>query len=157
MPVGELIEKIVASIEDCLSSRQIDLETVLPKAAAEAFVLASESATERIFANLTENTIRCSDDSENAKVTLSAKIAENGRTVQVFFEDNGSGISEETRQHLFSSFAPKGDRLGIGLSLSKDLARAQGGDLILQKTDASGTVFLLTLKRVAPKSKPERF
>ena len=94
---------------------------------------------------------------ENAKVTISAKIAENGKAVHVFFEDNGSGISEETRQHLFSSFAPKGDGLGIGLSLSKDLARAQGGDLILQKTDASGTVFLLTLKRVAPKSKPERF
>lgn len=157
MTVGELIEKIVASIEDSLSSRQIDLETVLPKAAAEAFVLASESATERIFANLTENTIRCSDDSENAKVTLSAKIAENGKAVHVFFEDNGSGISEETKKHLFSAFAPKGDGLGIGLSLSRDLARAQGGDLILQKTDTSGTVFLLTLKRVTPKSQPKHF
>ncbi|MBR5622837.1 MAG: HAMP domain-containing histidine kinase [Opitutales bacterium] len=157
IPVGELIENIVASIEDSLNARQIDLETVLPDAAAEAFVLASENAMERIFANLSENAIRFTDESENAKVTISAKIAENGKAVHVFFEDNGSGISEETRQHLFSSFAPKGDRLGIGLSLSKDLARAQGGDLILQKTDASGTVFLLTLKRVAPKSKPERF
>lgn len=153
--ISELIEKIADTVEDTLNSRQIDLETVLPESAANAFVLVSESAMERIFANLAENAVRFANESGNAKVTISAEIAENGKMVYVFFEDNGTGISEETKKHLFSAFTPKGDGLGIGLSLSKDLAQAQGGDLVLQRTDASGTVFLLTLKRVAPK--PKRF
>lgn len=155
--VSEFIEKIADTVEDTLDSRQIDLETILPESAASVFVLVSESAMERIFANLAENAVRFANESGNAKVTISTEIAENGKMVYVFFEDNGIGISEETKKHLFSAFTPKGDGLGIGLSLSKDLAQAQGGDLVLQKTDASGTVFLLTLKRATPKPKPKRF
>jgi signal transduction histidine kinase len=65
--------------------------------------------------------------------------------------DFGPGIPRADRERIFEPFVRLGDSLtegvsgsGLGLSISRDLARRHGGDLILEESD-SGACFLLTL------------
>lgn len=67
--------------------------------------------------------------------------------------DNGEGIPLEIAKKLFrenpreSRGAPKAGKsgLGIGLLLSKKLAKAMGGDLTLTENGLTGATFLLSL------------
>jgi signal transduction histidine kinase len=64
--------------------------------------------------------------------------------------DNGPGVAEAVRPRLFEPFVtgrPNG--VGIGLALSRQIARAHGGDLTLENT-VSGASFRLTLPVEAP-------
>ncbi|WP_169712621.1 sensor histidine kinase [Henriciella aquimarina] len=63
------------------------------------------------------------------------------------FEDTGPGLAPKARNNLFKPFAASSrrDGSGLGLALSRDLARSMGGDLTLVETGASGTHFRLAL------------
>jgi signal transduction histidine kinase len=66
--------------------------------------------------------------------------------------DHGPGISPGTRKHLFKPFHKSAQQaasskpgVGLGLALSRRLARALGGNLSLESTCQPGTCFLLEL------------
>ncbi len=71
------------------------------------------------------------------------------RDVHLRIIDNGPGLPDRVRQRLFQAFASSGrpGGAGLGLAISLELARAQGGDLELLGSDAEGTTFQLTLPR----------
>jgi signal transduction histidine kinase/ligand-binding sensor domain-containing protein len=79
-------------------------------------------------------------------VTISTALHD-GR-VEIRVEDNGAGIPEASRQKIFQPFfttKPSGQGTGLGLSLSNDLVRANGGVLSLEKSDEQGSRFLVSL------------
>jgi signal transduction histidine kinase len=67
--------------------------------------------------------------------------------------DNGPGVAPEIRGRLFEPFvttrAATGGT-GLGLAVSRDLVRAEGGELELLQTGPSGTVFRLSLPLLPP-------
>jgi signal transduction histidine kinase len=68
-------------------------------------------------------------------------------TVHLMVLDNGAGPGGEVMTRLFEPFAHGGDSgsLGLGLSVSRRLARAMGGDLHYRRADG-WTCFTLTLR-----------
>ncbi|HEY6057374.1 MAG TPA: ATP-binding protein, partial [Candidatus Limnocylindrales bacterium] len=70
--------------------------------------------------------------------------------------DHGPGVAEADRGRLFARFARGGDTSaedgsGLGLYVSRELARAMGGDLVLEPTAAgSGAAFSVYLPAEAP-------
>jgi signal transduction histidine kinase/response regulator of citrate/malate metabolism len=68
----------------------------------------------------------------------------------ISFEDDGVGIAEEYREHLFDAFArgeTHADGTGLGLHLSRKFAREQlGGDLVFEEGKFGGARFILTLQ-----------
>jgi signal transduction histidine kinase len=81
--------------------------------------------------------------------TIRVEAGTRDGVVEILVEDHGPGVPDRAR--LFRPFArgtssraddPAG--LGLGLALSRTLARAMGGDLTYQPSDA-GTVFVLQL------------
>lgn len=106
-------------------------------------------SVERILTNLADNAIKYAEGESPA---VSIHTIQNHRTLSIRFSDNGPGISPEARRSLFRPFSrsAKADSgrkpgIGLGLALSRDLARSIGGDLILEKSDEQGSTFLLTL------------
>jgi len=81
----------------------------------------------------------------SGRVSLSAKRTENG--VLIDLEDNGPGLPETARDHLFKAFAGsvKVGGTGLGLAISHDIAKSHGGDLTLVRSDVTGTLFRLHL------------
>ncbi|MEM6577508.1 MAG: HAMP domain-containing sensor histidine kinase [Pseudomonadota bacterium] len=63
--------------------------------------------------------------------------------------DTGPGLPAKAREHLFQPFqggATKGGA-GLGLSIAAELIRGHGGQLILLRSDETGTVFRISLPR----------
>ena len=64
-------------------------------------------------------------------------------------EDNGPGIPESIRQHLFSPFnSSKEKGLGLGLVIAKDIVSDYGGRISVD-TSQAGTRFTIELKQAA--------
>jgi signal transduction histidine kinase len=87
----------------------------------------------QILGNLLDNACKYSPDERLVRL-----IAErNGTHAVLAVEDDGAGISPEERARIFERFTQLGNGrsgLGLGLYIAKQLAQAQGGDLVL--TDA---------------------
>jgi signal transduction histidine kinase len=79
------------------------------------------------------------------RVALSA-FARNGRLC-IDVADDGPGLAEEARGHLFEPFAGSARKggTGLGLVIVRDVMRAHGGDIDLLETGAGGTTFRLDL------------
>ncbi len=75
------------------------------------------------------------------RIELDAQRA--GARVEIHVRDHGPGIPEAVRAKLFQPFAAAGrpGGTGLGLAIARDLARAHGGDVILEFTGAEGTSF----------------
>ncbi|WP_420126140.1 PAS domain-containing sensor histidine kinase [Longimicrobium sp.] len=74
--------------------------------------------------------------------------------VELRVRDNGVGIPPEEQERIFDPFQQVGRRLsqpqegvGLGLAISRDLARAMAGDLTVQSVPGEGSVFALRLPR----------
>lgn len=66
-----------------------------------------------------------------------------GETISVRVADNGPGLPDRVREHLFEPFRGSTRVGGTGLGLS--LIRGHGGDVALESTGGDGTAFVFTL------------
>lgn len=106
--------------------------------------------TYRIFHNIFRNAAQAmssmSDDLREPMLTVKADIVDGMHEFHII--DNGPGLPEKARNNLFKAFASSSGSqksTGLGLTISKELAKAQGGDLRLSNTGEDGTIFTLTL------------
>jgi len=101
----------------------------------------------RILVNLFRNAREALEATKGSggRIWLAGEIHD--RSLHLRIIDNGPGLPDRVRQRLFQAFASSGrpGGAGLGLAISRELARAQGGDLELLKSDAEGAVFQLTL------------
>jgi signal transduction histidine kinase len=135
-----------------VASEQLDMATVLESVDLREVdvmvevglaVLGDALRIRQIVRNLVGNARKHG----GGRVELAATTAAHGVTVTV--TDDGAGIPEDVAVRLFELFAHGGasGSLGIGLAVSRMLARAMGGDLSL--VSARGpTIFELTLPGV---------
>lgn len=95
----------------------------------------------RVLGNLLAN----SHEAGARQAHLVARSTAVGWTIEI--TDDGPGLPEAARVHLFEPFigSAKAGGNGLGLATSRDIARAHGGDLELVETGPHGTRFRLTL------------
>lgn len=116
-------------------------------------IRADRSKTQQIVINLVTNGAKYTDP--GGQVTVSTE-ARNGDAL-IHVEDSGPGIPDEMLSTIFEPFVQLDRRLnqpregvGLGLTISRDLARAMGGDLTVQSTLGVGSTFTLVLPRKNP-------
>lgn len=121
-----------AALEGINGNAQIDWVNDVPPATR---VMADAEHLHRIAGNLIRNAAQAME----AEGEISA-IWEEGA---LLIADSGPGLPERARENLFTPFAgsSKRDGTGLGLAIARDLARAMGGDLQLESSDETGTVF----------------
>jgi two-component system NtrC family sensor kinase len=79
-------------------------------------------------------------------VTVSTKLAD-GKT-EISVRDNGNGIPASHKEKIFQPFfttKPTGQGTGLGLSLSYDIVKAHGGELIVLSNEGIGSEFIIRL------------
>lgn len=105
----------------------------------------SDIAIQQILYNLIHNACQAMTKSGG---TLSLQASARGAEVRILFSDTANGIPLQTQESLFTPFKrghqSKGH--GLGLYLSRKLAREAGGELKLLKTNQQGTTFELVLQ-----------
>ncbi len=107
-------------------------------------VMADPDHLYRILVNLLRNARQAMQEQGE----LSAQIIETNKHIALQIKDNGPGISKRFLNDLFAPFSgtSRQNGSGLGLAIARELARAGGGDLVLQETSKDGTVFIVKLR-----------
>jgi signal transduction histidine kinase len=131
-----------------LTAGAVRLETAIDP---QASVRADPEQLHRILVNLLKNAREAIEGDEGRKghgMVIVSLAGSNGDHV-IRLADNGPGLPERARTHLFQPFAGSGRRggVGLGLAIARELAQGHGGDLVLVDTGPRGTVFELRLPR----------
>lgn len=108
----------------------------------DVLLYADEGQISQILINLVKNAVQAGAH----KVDITAEI-DTSESVLVCVSNDGAPISATSREEIFVPFfTTKQEGTGIGLSLSRQIMRLNGGSLRLTKSDQSSTVFTLTFR-----------
>ena len=138
--VGDAQATVAADLKDRNVALEVDVEP------AALSVLAEESAISSVIINLMRNGIDAMHDAPNPRLTIRAR-AQNDRAI-ITVSDNGAGIRADILARLFEPFVtskPAGAGLGLGLVISAQLVRANGGTLDAINREDGGACFTVNL------------
>ncbi len=132
-------------VDDTLASRP-EREIRLRPPSVPCTVKGSAVWVERAVSNLLANAIKYSPDDEPVDVVITAQ----GSDVLVAVTDRGPGIAAEAQERIFERFerleeTRKQTGTGLGLYITRRLARAMGGDVTVSSVPGAGSTFLLRL------------
>ncbi|NML14069.1 ATP-binding protein [Azohydromonas caseinilytica] len=141
-----------------------DVEAVMrPRAMAKGLALRVHVAPElpsaleidgtrlkQVLTKLMNNAIQFTD---SGSVTLNVRLGNVSGTFECAVTDTGIGMDEYTLSRLFQRFVQTGGPrrhggTGLGLEISRHLARLMGGDLLVQSSPGAGSSFTLVLPLV---------
>ena len=152
-PRRELAEAI-ALVRPSADHKRIAL--LLDDTSAPDWVEGDPFRFRQILLNLMGNAVKFTD---SGSVHVSASV--NGSRMRTSIQDSGIGIAEATQKDLFQSFQQadasttrRHGGTGLGLVISRELARLMGGDLGFTSSEGQGTTFWFEIEAPAVAQKP---
>jgi len=149
LPAKSILDAAVAAKEDAARDAGLKIEgdliePVLP-------VLVDPDRIHLVFDNLVGNAIRHSPKGSRIVVRARPEKA----WVRFEVEDQGPGIPVEYQQRIFEKFfrmpGTKGEGIGLGLYISREIVAAHGGEMGVESEPGKGSRFWFTL-RVPPRA-----
>lgn len=111
-------------------------------------VLVEKVQIQQVMLNLMRNAVEAMQGCERRELLVTTSAPDNGKVV-VSVADSGAGLSDEIVERLFQPFATtKAAGMGVGLSISKRIIEAHGGEIWAEPNPGGGTVFRFTLPSV---------
>jgi signal transduction histidine kinase len=115
-------------------------------------VWADADKTMQILLNLTGNALKHTPHGTLVEVFCDDSTASTGDVVRINVRDTGGGVPRDKQQTIFEPFVQIGrershpvEGIGLGLAISRDLARAMGGTLTIASEPGEGATFTLSL------------
>ncbi|MFL5616043.1 MAG: CHASE3 domain-containing protein [Gemmatimonadaceae bacterium] len=145
--VAEVTREAGALVEPVVAAKGLTFGISTPN--EKATFMSDSAKVRQVLVNLLSNAIKFTDD---GGITLASRV-ENGRVVFDVL-DTGIGIAPEHQEQVFETFwqvdqtaTRKAGGAGLGLSVSRRLARALGGDLSVQSEIGKGSRFRFWVPR----------
>jgi two-component system sensor kinase FixL len=111
-------------------------------------VLADKVQIQQVLLNLIRNAIEAMEGCDRRELVVSAGPAGNGM-VAISVADTGTGIAPDMAGQLFQPFVTtKPHGTGVGLSISRTIVEAHGGEIEARPNPTGGTTFRFTLHAV---------
>jgi two-component system, OmpR family, phosphate regulon sensor histidine kinase PhoR len=102
--------------------------------------------------SLLSNAVKFNTENGSVTIRIEAAMLEGRQAVAMVFRDQGTGLTEASRKHLFEVFSPGEDHLtrktsglGSGLFLAKRASELLGGMLSMQENSGGGMSFIFTM------------
>jgi signal transduction histidine kinase len=132
-----------------LQAKANGVTLTVPPCETELCVAADAERFQQILLNLITNAIKFTPNGGN----ISVACDEDSGVVRIRVTDTGVGVRPSDMERVFEPFVQIDRHLttatqqgvGLGLSISRELARAMNGDLTLESTEGVGSTFTLTL------------
>ena len=142
--LDEQIRETIVALEQNWTEKDIELNVELE----EIEYYGSEALSYHIWSNIIGNAIKFSPDGGAVKINLTKEQN------SIFFtvEDNGPGLTEEAKKHLFDKFyqadsSHKQEGNGLGLALVKRIVTILGGEVYAENLESGGCRFTVILNR----------
>jgi signal transduction histidine kinase len=151
MALEPLLEDVVSMVEPIAEAKGVRLDLVVPRDLPP--VVTDARHVRQILVSLMTNAIKFT---EQGSVTIVAKVTDvaRARSILIAVEDTGIGIAPADLVRIFDEFeqvrpSGRGDSIargtGLGLAVSRKLARLLGGDVWVDSQLGHGSRFTLTL------------
>jgi signal transduction histidine kinase len=157
MSVDELVNKAVHMNKEAATKKNV----TMGKAETDdtTVLMVDDRRATQIFVNLLSNAVKFTP--EEGEIGIDVAKSKNGKFVDITVWDTGIGIAEEHHEFVFDRFHQVTDHIysrqqegtGLGLHISRELARRMGGDISLTSEVDKGSRFTVRLP-VAENSKP---
>ncbi len=151
---GELIARCCDRLERRSTEAGMTLSISCADDAAAAPLRVDAESVERILVNLVDNACKYASRVQDRRIELD--VTAGADAIRMRVRDHGPGVARDVHRRLFSAFAKSASvaahsapGVGLGLALSRRLARRMGGDLALEPSQ-DGAAFVLTLPRHPP-------
>jgi signal transduction histidine kinase len=148
IPVRRALDDLHAMILPQAEAKGLSLE--VRECADDVIAWADPSRTHQILLNLVSNAIKFTPT--GGRLSLMCSVSDNEIGISVL--DTGPGIPEEHQEAIFQPFVQVGRSLtsiregvGLGLAISRDLARGMSGDVKVSSRVGEGSTFTLILPR----------
>jgi len=162
--VNDLLTLTRATRSDFLRKESLELDLFLTSLAGEGphlgdrdwridqlpggTVEADQDRLTQVFLNLMQNAVAHTEPGQ--VIALGGSRHPEQGVVRLWVRDEGEGMEEEVRQHVFERFyRGKGDagggRVGLGLAIARALVVAHGGDISVESELGRGTKFTVEL------------
>lgn len=154
--LAQLLSDVKSMVEPLFAAKRLSCGMVLqslPGSGGVATIRGDRDKVQQILLNLLSNAIKFTD--EGGEILLSVSSApDNPAVAYVHVSDTGLGIPQSKLDTIFEPFVqlatrPVAERqgVGLGLAISRDLARGMGGDITVISTVGEGTTFTLAMPR----------
>jgi signal transduction histidine kinase len=146
--LADLVARARSLVALRAKGRNLNLDAV--EAPADIRLLADERRTVQILVNLLNNAVKFTPEGGQIGVEVAPDQA---GMIAVTIRDTGPGIAAADHERVFEKFQQlvdetwrgKPEGTGLGLHISRELARLMGGDLTLESALGQGARFTLTL------------
>ena len=139
-----LISGIRKAVAIYLKDNGIDTDIIDYTIPVDMQLKADRNLLGRLVTNVLRNAVDAVASVESPRIHVDVSVSEGHPFISV--EDNGCGIPTEMMPNLFQPFfTTKPGGSGIGLCLSRQIARLHGGDFTIISTPHHGTKALITL------------
>ena len=151
--VGQALGNALFLHDQRLRQLQVHLERALEP--GQVFAFFDPNRLEQVLLNLIGNALDAVQSQEERLIRVQATQA--GGQVLLLVHDSGPGLGEEALQRLFEPFfttKEQGVGLGLGLAISRDIAREGGGELEARNHPQGGAEFILHLPAADAPDRP---
>lgn len=144
--MGELIESVLKIAKPEIQSKNIQVVLGLK---SKYLVVASRGELQQVILNLINNAIQALSTSNAKSRTLQIESEDVSEGVEIRFIDNGLGVSEDAKSHLFELFANSSKRtgMGLGLWLCQHIISRHGGRIQYEEPIGVGAQFVVFLPK----------
>jgi len=129
----------------------VDVRAEIEENLRNTEIVTDKSKVYQVLVNLIKNAVKFTDEG-SIKIGCYEKDAEH---ISFYIQDSGLGIPEDQQEVIFEFFRQGNDAInqqyggiGIGLAISKRVAKAMHGDLNLSSEPGKGSVFTFTLPKI---------
>jgi two-component system sensor kinase FixL len=142
--INKLIEE--ASALALVGAKEYGVKVRLQVDPGHDLILADKVQIQQVLLNLIRNAIDALAESDRRELLVSTKLSGRGM-VEVSVADTGPGISDEVSAQLFQPFVTtKPQGMGVGLSISRTIVEAHGGQIWTEPNPGGGAIFRFTLR-----------
>ena len=154
--ISSVLADLASLVQPQFAARNITLVSRLPEddGDSELYVAVDREKLIQILTNLLGNAAKFTPPS--GEVELSLLLSTDPDTAVIHVRDSGPGIPPDKLELIFEPFVQLDRSLtlptegaGLGLAISRDLARGMGGDLRAESVEGEGATLILTLPRAA--------
>lgn len=148
-PVAAIVHEATSLLSSAIRQKGISLHIAIEE--ERAAVLADRVQMQQVLFNLLRNAVEALETSDlDKKPSLSVTVRLiDTETIEIIVEDNGPGIAPDVEQRIFKPFTTeKPGGMGVGLSISRRIMEAHGGELRYTAAASGGARFSLFLPAV---------